>query len=122
VNLINLLLCAGFWIGPTVAVWLYRRLEGTLTFREAILTGLLAGAWHGLFGLVLSLVGLAGASGLLNDLRPFMSSQDLPELENNLTGVGGLLFNLIGVVIDVVFGLVGGLIGGALYGARRVTA
>ena len=25
VNLINLLLCAGFWIGPIVAVWLYRR-------------------------------------------------------------------------------------------------
>jgi hypothetical protein len=51
VNLINLLLCAGFWIGPIVAVWLYRRLNGTLTLREAIITGILAGAWHGLFGL-----------------------------------------------------------------------
>lgn len=122
VSLINLLLCAGFWIGPIVAVWLYRRLEGTLTLREAILTGLLAGAWHGLFGLVLSPLGMAGAGGLLNELRPFLSAQDLPDLETTLTGAGGLLFNLVGVVFDIAFGFVGGLIGGAIFGARRVTA
>ena len=122
VSLINLLLCAGFWIGPIVAVWLYRRLNGVLTLREAILTGILAGAWHGLFGLVLSPLGLTGAGGLMNELRPFMSAQDLPDLETALTGVSGMLFNLIGVVVDIVFGLVGGLIGGALFGPRRVTA
>jgi hypothetical protein len=122
VNLINLLLCAGFWIGPIVAVWLYGRLEGTLTLREAILTSLMAGAWHGLFGLILSPLGLAGAGGLLDALRPFMSAQDLPDLDIALTGVGGLLFNLVGVGIDIIFGLVGGLIGGAIFGARRATA
>lgn len=121
-NLINVLLCAGFWIGPIVAVWLYRRLDGTLTFREAVLTGLLAGAWHGLFGLVLSPLGLAGAGGLLSEVQPFMSAQDFSELETNLSGMGGLLFNLMGVGIDLVFGFLGGVIGGAFFGARRVTA
>ena len=122
VNLINLLICAGFWVGPIVAVWLYRRLAGTVTLREAVITGVLAGAWHALFGLLLSPLGLAGAGGLLHDLRPFMSAQDLPDLETALTGAGGLLFNLIGMLIDMAFGFIGGLIGGVIFGARRLTA
>lgn len=122
VNLINLLLCAGFWIGPIFAVWFYRRMSGTLTLREAVITGVLAAAWHALFGLLLSPLGVAGAGGILNEMRPFMSAQDLPDLENALTGVGGILFNLIGAAFDIVFGVLGGLIGGALFGARRATA
>ena len=122
VNLVNLLICAGFWVGPIVAVWFYRRLGGALTFREAVITGVLAGAWHGLFGLVLSPLGLAGAGGVLNELRPLVSAQDLPDIETTLTGVGGMLFNLVGVAIDVAFGFIGGLIGGAIFGPRRATA
>jgi hypothetical protein len=122
VNLINLLVCAGFWVGPIIAVWLYRRLGGTLTLGQAVVTGMLAGAWHGLFGLLLSPLGLAGAGGLLNELQPFMSAQDWSDLETALTGIGGLLFNLVGVAIDVAFGFIGGLIGGAVFGPRRVTA
>ena len=122
INLINLLVCAGFWIGPIVAVWLYRRLGGTLTLGQAVVTGMLAGAWHGLFGLALSQVGLAGAGSLLNEVRPFVPAEDWPNLETALTGVGGMLFNLAGVVIDVAFGFIGGLVGGAIFRARRVTA
>ena len=122
VNLINLLICAGFWIGPIVAVWLYRRLDGTLTFRQALTIGLLAGAWHALFGLLLSPLGLAGAGGVLNELRPLVSAQDLPDVETALTGIGGMLFNLFGMAIDLAFGFLGGLIGGAIFGARRATA
>jgi hypothetical protein len=118
-NLINILLCAGFWIGPLLAVWLYRRLDGSLTLRQAILTGILAGAWHGLFGLLLSPLGLAGAGGLFNDLQPFMSAQDL---EVSLTGINGMLFNLFGVAFDIALGFVGGLIGSAIFGTRRATA
>lgn len=121
VNLINLLLCAGFWIGPIFAVWLYRRLGGALMLREAVITGLLAAAWHALFGLLLSPLGLAGAGGVLNELRPLVSAQDLPDLVAALTGLGGLLFNLVAVSFDLTFGLMGGLIGGALFGARRAT-
>ena len=122
VNLINLLLCAGFWLGPLVAVWLYRRMDGTLTLREAVITGVLAAVWHALFGLVLSPLGLAGAGGVLSGLRPFMSTQDLPDIESALTGMGGIMFNLIGAVIDIAFGFLGGLVGGAIFGARRATA
>jgi len=123
VNLINLLICAGFWIGPIVAVWLYRRLGGsTITLGQAVVIGMLAGAWHGLLGLVLSPLGLAGAGGLLNEVRPFMPAQDWSDLETTLTGVGGMLFNLAGVAIDITFGFIGGLIGGAVFGPRRVTA
>ncbi len=121
-NLINLLLCAGFWIGPIVAIWLYRRLDGSLMLRQAILTGILAGAWHALFGLLLSPLGLAGAGGLLKDVQPLVSAQDWSEVETNLTGIGGLLFNLFGAGVDIVFGLIGGLVGGTIFGARRTTA
>lgn len=122
VNLINLLVCGGFWAGPIFAVWLYQRMSGTLTFRDAVITGVLAGVWHGLFGLLLSPLGLAGAGGLLQGVRPFMSGQDLANLETSLTGAGGMLFNLVGVMIDFVFGFIGGLIGGAIFGPRRATA
>ncbi len=122
INLVNVLLCAGFWIGPLVAVWLYRRLDGSLTLRQAILTGLLAGACHGLFGLLLSPLGLAGAGSLLNELQPFVSTQDWPDVESSLTGVGGMLFNLFGTVIDLAFGFLGGLLGNAIFGSRRATA
>lgn len=119
VNLVNVLVCAGFWLGPVAAVWLYRRLAGPLTMSQAINVGLLAGVLHGVFGLLLSPLGLAGAGGLLSDLRPFLSAQDLPELESTLTGLGGLMFNLFGVVVDMVFGLIGGLIGGAIFRSSR---
>lgn len=122
VSLINLLVCAGFWIGPIVAVWIYLRLAGRPAMGQAILIGMLAGLWHGLFGLALSTLGLAGAGSLLNELRPLVSAEDWPDLEAALTGIGGAMFNLAGVAIDVVFGLVGGLIGGAIFGARRPTA
>ena len=119
VNLINVLLCAGYWIGPLVAVWLYGRFGGTLTLSQAILTGMLAGVWHGLFGVILSPLGLAGAGGVLNALRPFLSAEDLPDLETTLTGVGGILFNLVGIAFDIGFGFLGGLIGNAVFRSAR---
>lgn len=122
VNLLNLLICAGFWIGPIVAVWLYRGLDGALTLSQAVAAGILAGAWHGFFGLAMSPLGLAGAGGLLNEARPFVSAQDWPALETALTGVGGILFDLVGVVIDIVFGFIGGLVGGRIFGARRLAS
>jgi hypothetical protein len=67
-------------------------------------------------------LGLAGAGGVLQDLRPFISPESLPDLETALTGVGGLLFNLVGMLIDIAFGFIGGLIGGAIFRPRQVTA
>lgn len=122
VNLINILFCAGFWIGPLLAVWIFRRLNGTLTIRESIIIGLLTGICHAIIGLLLSPLGLAGAGSLLNEMRPIMSTQDWAELESNLTGLGGLAFNLFGVAFDIVFGFLGGLVGGAIFHTRREPA
>ena len=118
-NLINLLVCAGFWIGPMVAVWLYRRLAGGITLRDALIIGVLAGAWHGVIGMAFSPLGLAGAGGLLSAARQLLPPQDWPDVEPALTGVGGLLFNLIGTAIDIAFGFVGGLVGGAIFRSDR---
>ena len=122
ISLVNLLICAGFWIGPVAAVGIYRRLNVTVTVREAIFAGVLAGVWHGLFGLLLSPLGMAGAGGLLQEFQPFMSVSDWTQLESSLTGFGGILFNLFGVAFDIVFGLLGGLIGSAIFKARRIAA
>jgi hypothetical protein len=119
VNWINLLICAGFWVGPFVAVWLYRRQEEGVALNQAMLIGILAGVWHGLIGVLLSPLGLTGAGGVLNGLGQTVPTQDLIPA---LTGIGGLMFNLVGIVVDIVFGFVGGLVGGAIFGARRVTA
>ncbi len=122
VNWINLLVCAGFWIGPIVGVWLYRHQDGSVTVSQAVLIGMLAGVWHGVFGVLLSPLGMAGAGGVLSGLRQIVPAQDLPDLIPALTGVGGMLFNLVGILIDVAFGFIGGLIGGAIFGARRAVA
>jgi hypothetical protein len=122
VSWINLLICAGFWIGPVVAVWLYRRQAGTVTLGQAILIGMLAGAWHALFGVLLSPLGLAGAGGLLKDVQPWLSAGDQSDALNALTGVNGMMFNLVGSMFDIIFGFIGGLVGGAIFGPRRVTA
>jgi hypothetical protein len=122
VNWINLLVCAGFWIGPIVAVWLYRRQDGTVTLSQAVLIGMLAGAWHGLFGVLLSPLGLAGAGGMLDGFQQIVPVGDLSDLNAALTGIGGLLFNLVGVLIDVAFGFIGGLVGGAFFSVRRAVA
>jgi hypothetical protein len=119
VNWVNLLICAGFWIGPIVAVWLYRRQGGTVTLSQAMLIGILAGVWHGLFGVLLSPLGLAGAGGVLNGLSRVVPAQDMPDLFPALTGIGGLLFNLIGILIDIAFGFLGGLISGAFLRTDR---
>jgi hypothetical protein len=59
---------------------------------------------------------------LFNDLRPFMSAQDLPDLETSLTGINGMLFNLFGAAFDIALGFVGGLIGNTIFGSRRAAA
>jgi len=105
-----------------VAVWLYRRQAGTVTLSQAMLIGMLAGVWHGLIGVLLSPLGLAGAGGMLNGLRQIVPTGDLSDLNAALTGIGGLLFNLVGVLIDVAFGFIGGLVGGAFFNARRAVA
>ena len=111
-NLVNCIVCLPFWGGPLLATWFYKRQTGTMTLNQAISVGVLAGVFAGVLGFMLSLIGMAGASGLVNQLRQFMPADDIPPL---LTGGAALGFTLFGVLTNIVFGLIGGLLGGAFF-------
>ncbi len=112
-NLANCLLCAGFWLGPLLAVWIYRRQTGTVSLGQGVALGTAAGAWHGLLGLLLSFVGLAGGQALADTYARWLPAETGAEAA--LAGVEALVFNLIGVLFCIAMGVVGGLIGGMLF-------
>ena len=118
INFVNCLLCAGFWAGPLLAVWVYRRLQGPVTLGQAVVVGLVAGVWSGAIGLLLSVFGLAGLAGVLNSYRPFLPADAIPDLEQTAPGWAVWVFNVIGVGVDLAFGALGGLLGGALFRAK----
>jgi len=113
-NLVNCLLCIGFWGGAILAALLYKNMSGSMTFGQAVWVGILTGVFSGLFGLLLSLIGLAGAAGLASRFSQYMPN-GLPR-DFNPSGFGmRVVFGLVGWVVNIVFGLIGGLIGGAIF-------
>ena len=118
IGFVNCLLCAGFWGSAIFAVWLYRRLNGTLTVGQGVRIGALTGLLAGVLGLILSLVGLAGAQGFLNGARQFLPA-DATQGMNDIPAWGGWIFNLLGVIFNVGFGAMGGWIGGAIFDPNR---
>ena len=111
-NLVNCLVCLPFWGGPLLAAWFYKRQTGTMSLSQAVGVGVLAGVFAGLLGFLLSLIGMAGASGVVNQLRQYMPAEDIPPL---FTGGAALAFTMMGVLTNIVFGLIGGLLGGAFF-------
>jgi uncharacterized membrane protein YeaQ/YmgE (transglycosylase-associated protein family) len=79
---------------------------------QALYVGLLAGFLAGALGFLFSLIGMAGAAGLVNQLNQFLPPDQIPVW---LTGGTALLFTLTGVITNIIFGLIGGLIGGAIW-------
>jgi hypothetical protein len=119
-NLINCLLCAGFWLGAILAVWLYKRQSGSVTLGQAVGVGALAGLFAGVLGFLLSFTGLTGARALLESyaqLAPADAGID-PAMAAALAGPASIALNLVGVLTNVVFGVIGGLIGGAIFKTR----
>jgi len=112
VNLVNCLLCAGFWLGPLFAVWFYRRQSGAVTLGQGAAIGALAGLWSGVIGLLLSFVGLAGIQALAESYASLVPAEGVAEPIGLLESTA---FNLAGVVFEIGIGAVGGLIGGALF-------
>lgn len=113
-NLVNCLLCIGYWGGAIVAVLLYKNMTGSMTLGQAVWVGILAGVFSGLFSLLLGLVGFAGGAALASRFSQYMPS-GLPR-DFNPSGLGmRILFGVIGWVVNIVFGVIGGLIGGALF-------
>jgi hypothetical protein len=114
-NLVNCLLCIGFWGSAVLAVWIYQRMTGSVTLGQAVVIGMATGLWAGVIGFGLSFIGLAGGAALANSFKmvaPAEAKIDIPE-------GSGVIFNLCGVGVDIAFGAIGGLIGGALFRPRK---
>ncbi len=111
-NITNCLVCLPFWGGPLLAVWFYKRQSGSMNMNQAIVVGLLTGFLAGVLGFLLSLIGMAGAAGLVNQLNQYLPAGDVPVWS---TGATALMFTLMGVITNIVFGLIGGFIGAAIW-------
>jgi hypothetical protein len=120
INLLNCLLCLPFWGGPLLAAWYYKRQTGAMTMNHAIGVGALTGLFAGVLGFLLSLFGMAGASGLANQIGQYLPADSIPT--DILTGPMSFLFTFAGVLTNIVFGVIGGLIAGAVLKQKSATS
>src|SRR5512145_2142290 len=118
VNLVNCLLCVGFWGSAIFAVWLYRRLGGTLTVMDGVKVGALSGLVAWFIGFLLSFAGLAGIQGMMSSAGQLLGSDAGGGLQD-MPAWAPTLFNLLAVVVEVGFGAVGGWIGRTLFRTDR---
>jgi hypothetical protein len=122
INLLNCLLCIPFWGGPLFASWYYKRQSGFTAMNQSIGVGALTGLFAGVFGFILSFAGMAGASGLANQINQFLPPGSMtPDTKAALAGPMAILFNLAGVLTNIIFGVIGGFIGGALFKDKPAT-
>ena len=110
VNLVNCLLCIGFWGSAVLAVWIYMRMTGPITLKDAVIVGLATGLATGILGFALSFIGLAGGTAIANSIRAVA-----PDASVDIPDGSGVVFNLCGALVDILFGGIGGLVGGALF-------
>jgi hypothetical protein len=115
ISLANCILCIWVWLGAMLAVWLYRKLEGSkpnLTATQGMLLGLVSGVIGAVIVWLLSLLTKDAASDMIASIAT-SAGIDLP------AGLLGGGFTLIRLVIDLVlysiFGVVGGLIGASVF-------
>jgi len=114
INVINCLLCIGYWAGAILAVWLYKRFEGSLTLGQGVAVGALAGVWSGLINFIVGLIGVASIATVISSI-----DQALPpgtfDLEGDFIGRIAFLVNVFGIFLNIFLGTLGGLIGGAIF-------
>ena len=115
VSLVNCLICAGFWVGPLFATWLYKRMTGTLSTKEGIWVGVTAGAIAGVIGLLLSFVGAAGAAGIINQLNTVIPPEDQIDMSGLEGGFLNIVLTFFGIIFDIIVGAIGGFIGSAIF-------
>jgi hypothetical protein len=118
VGFVNCLLCVGFWGSAIFAVWLYHRLNGTITVREAVKVGAVSGLIAGVIGFLLSFLGLAGVQGMMKGLEGVIPAKDLQGMQE-IPAWAGWLINVLGVVFEFGCGALGGWIGGAIFRTDR---
>jgi hypothetical protein len=115
---VNCFLFAGFWGSAIFAVWLYRRLSGTLNAGEGVRIGALTGLLAGLIGFALSFVGLAGLQGLMNSAGAFLPADATQSIEE-FPAWAAIVFNCFGILFDIGFGALGGWLGGIIFNPQR---
>jgi hypothetical protein len=121
INLINCLICAGFWVGPLFATWLYKRLSGSLSIKEGIWVGVAAGVIAGLVGFLLSFVGAAGVAGVVNQLNAVVPVEDQIDMSGMEGGIFNVVGTLLGVGFDIIVGAIAGYIGALLFKDKTQT-
>jgi hypothetical protein len=109
-NFTNCFCCAPYWAGAIFSVWLYRRLEGSLTVGRGVLIGLAAGVLASVVSLALSLFGLVNTAELMNKVQSVVSSNS----NFNLPVQTGINFKC-SIGVEFIFGMIGGWIGGMLF-------
>ncbi len=119
-NLVNCLVCAGFWVGPLFAVWLYKRKTGSISIKECIWVGVIAGAIAGVIGFALSFIGVAGASGFINEINMFVPAEDQIDVSGIGGEVGEMIFTFFGIIFDILVGAIGGFIGATIFKAKNL--
>jgi hypothetical protein len=115
INLVNCLICAGFWLGPLFATWLYKRMTGTLSTKEGVWVGVAAGAIAGVIGFLLSFIGVAGAAGIINQVNAVVPQADQIDMSGLEGGILNIAITFIGVIFDIIVGAIGGLVGAAIF-------
>jgi hypothetical protein len=114
-NLVNCVICAGFWVGPLFAVWLYKRMTGSISTKEGIWVGVTAGAIAGVIGFLLSFVGVAGAAGIINQLNTVVSPEDRIDMSGMEGGILNIAVTFLGVIFDIIVGAIAGFIGSSIF-------
>jgi hypothetical protein len=113
-QLINCLLCIGYWAGAILAVWLYRRFEGTLTLGQGVAVGALAGVWSGIINFIVGLITAAGIATAFTALEQVLPPDTL-DVSSDFLASMAILVNVFGIVLNIFLGTLGGLIGGAIF-------
>jgi hypothetical protein len=113
INLINCLLCIGYWAGSILAVWLYKRFQGSLTLGQGVAVGALAGVWSGLINFIVGLISVAGIATVITAVEQVLLAETF-NLQGDFVGRMALLINIVGVFLNIFLGTLGGLIGGAI--------
>ena len=114
IQLINCLLCTGYWIGSILAVWLYKRFQGSLTLGQSVAIGALAGVWSGLINFILGLISAAGIATIISAIDQVIPAETL-DLDGDFIGRMAILINVFLVFFNIFLGTIGGLIGGAIF-------
>lgn len=114
INLINCVLCIGYWAGSILAVWLYKRFQGSLTLGQGVAVGALAGVWSGLINFVLGLISAASIAAVISTIDHFLPADTL-DLQGDFIGRMVILINVFGIFLNIFLGTLGGLIGGAIF-------